>query len=51
MNLYMKKAKENAENGIRKQEGGPFGVVITDTDGNIIANGNNTNTAYNNNPK
>lgn len=41
MNLYMKKAKENAEEGINKNEGGPFGVVITDKDGNIIANGNN----------
>ena len=41
MNIYMKKAKENAENGIRNQEGGPFGVVITDKDGNIISNGNN----------
>lgn len=41
MNLYMKKAKENAENGIRKNEGGPFGAVITDKSGNIIANGNN----------
>lgn len=41
MNLYMKRAKENAEKGIRNKEGGPFGVVITDKDGNIIANGNN----------
>lgn len=41
MNLYMKKAKENAESGIRKNEGGPFGVVITDKKGNIISNGNN----------
>lgn len=41
MNIYMKKAKENAENGIQKQEGGPFGAVIIDKEGNIIANGNN----------
>ncbi len=41
MNIYMKKAKENAESGIEKREGGPFGVVITDKNGNIIANGNN----------
>lgn len=41
MNLYMKKAKENAENGIRNKEGGPFGAVITDKNGNIISNGNN----------
>lgn len=41
MNLYMKKAKENAENGIKNKEGGPFGAVITDQNGNIISNGNN----------
>lgn len=41
MNINMKIALENAENGIRKKEGGPFGAVITDTDGNIISNGNN----------
>lgn len=41
MNLYMQKAKENAENGINKNEGGPFGAVIIDKEGNIISNGNN----------
>ena len=41
MNFYMKKAKQNAEEGIINKEGGPFGVVITDKDGNIISNGNN----------
>lgn len=41
MDKYMHKAKENAEVGIRNCEGGPFGVVIIDKDGNIIANGNN----------
>lgn len=41
MNSYMKKAKENAEEGIRKNEGGPFGAVIVDKQGNIIAEGNN----------
>ena len=41
MNIYMERAKENAENGIMKKEGGPFGVVITDKNGNIISNGNN----------
>ena len=41
MNKYMKIAKENADNGILKKEGGPFGAVITDKEGNIIANGNN----------
>lgn len=41
MNLYMKKAKENAEYGIETKEGGPFGAVIIDKKGNIISNGNN----------
>ena len=41
MNIYMKKAKENAESGISKHEGGPFGAVITDKYGKIISNGNN----------
>ena len=41
MNKYMKIAKENADNGIKNKEGGPLGAVITDKEGNIIANGNN----------
>lgn len=41
MNEFIKIAKENAEKGIRKNEGGPFGAVIIDKQGNIIANGNN----------
>lgn len=41
MNQFMKKAKENAETGIKQKEGGPFGAVIVDKEGNIIANGNN----------
>ncbi len=41
MNMYMQKAKENADKGISKHEGGPFGAVIVDKEGNIIANGNN----------
>lgn len=41
MNKYMKIAKENADNGIIRKEGGPFGAVITDKNGNIISNGNN----------
>lgn len=41
MNKYMKIAKENAEKGISKMEGGPFGAVIVDKNGNIISNGNN----------
>lgn len=41
MNQYMKMAKEMAENGIKQNEGGPFGAVITNKQGNIIATGNN----------
>ena len=41
MDKFMKIAKENAENGIANKEGGPFGAVIVDKSGNIIANGNN----------
>lgn len=41
MNKYMKTAKENAEKGMKNNEGGPFGAVIVDKEGNIIANGNN----------
>lgn len=41
MNRYMKTAKENAEKGINLNEGGPFGAVIVDENGNIVSNGNN----------
>ena len=41
MNNFMQIAKECAEHGMNKGEGGPFGAVITDKDGNIIAQGNN----------
>lgn len=41
MNNIMNKAIESALNGIRNKEGGPFGAVITDKVGNIIACGNN----------
>ena len=41
MNKYMKLAKQNAENGINRREGGPFGAVIIDKEGNVISNGNN----------
>ena len=40
MNEFMKKAVEEALEGIRKKEGGPFGAVIV-KDGVIIAVGNN----------
>ena len=41
MNKYMEIAKNEAENGIGKNDGGPFGAVITDKEGNIIATGHN----------
>lgn len=41
MDKYMKLAKQNAEEGISKGEGGPFGAVIIDKEGNVISNGNN----------
>lgn len=41
MNNYMEKAKQNAIKGIENKDGGPFGAVIVDDKGNIIANGNN----------
>ncbi len=42
MNKYMKQAAENAEKGIQNKEGGPFGAVIVDQSGTIIANANNS---------
>ena len=41
MNKYMKRAKEVADKGIKEKEGGPFGAVIIDKQGKIIATGNN----------
>lgn len=41
MNEYMKIANACAEHGSNIGEGGPFGAVITDKEGNIIAKGNN----------
>ena len=37
----MEKEKQNAERGIEQKEGGPFGAIIIDKNGNIIGNGNN----------
>ena len=31
----MEKAKQNADNGIKNKEGGPFGAIITDKEGNM----------------
>ena len=42
MNKYMEIANECAKNGMNNNEGGPFGAVIVDKEGNIIAKGNNT---------
>lgn len=41
MNEYMKVSKEKADEGIKNGEGGPFGAVIVDREGNIISEGNN----------
>lgn len=41
MNTFMDLAKKNAEIGVSKNEGGPFGAVIVDENNNIIATGNN----------
>ena len=41
MDNFMKMAKEAAENGMNLNEGGPFGAVITDKNGNVISVGNN----------
>lgn len=41
MNKYMQIAKEMADKGIEEKEGGPFGAIIVDKEGNIIAKGNN----------
>lgn len=41
MDKFMKMAKECAQHGVSHNEGGPFGAVIVDKVGNIIAKGNN----------
>ena len=41
MNEYMKLTKEIAEKGMNNNEGGPFGAVVVDKEGNIISTGNN----------
>lgn len=40
MNQFMDLAKEKAILGYERQEGGPFGAIIVDSKGNIIAEGN-----------
>lgn len=41
MNKYMQIANECAKHGIDCGQGGPFGAIIVDKEGNIIAKGNN----------
>lgn len=41
MNEIMKIANECAQRGANSGQGGPFGAVIVDKEGNIIAKGNN----------
>lgn len=41
MNPFMEIAKNMAENGMNHNEGGPFGAVIVDKEGNVIAKANN----------
>ena len=41
MDKFMEKANSLANKGIENKEGGPFGAVIVDKQGNIVANGNN----------
>ena len=41
MNKYMSKAKELAHIGSSNEEGGPFGAVIVDKNGQIVSEGNN----------
>lgn len=47
MDKFMKLAKECAKNGAERGQGGPFGAVIVDKDGNIVSKGNNMVLAYN----
>ncbi len=41
MNKFMNMAKCIAEDGIKSSNGGPFGAVIVDNEGNVISKGNN----------
>lgn len=41
MNKYMNLAKQIAQKGMRRGEGGPFGAVITNEKGEVISIGNN----------
>ncbi len=41
MNKYMEIAKDEAFDGFMKNDGGPFGAIITDLEGNIVSTGHN----------
>ena len=41
MNDYINLAVETAKLGIKNLEGGPFGAVVVDKNGNVIGKGNN----------
>lgn len=41
MDKFMQQARDMARDGANRNDGGPFGAVIIDKDGNIIAKGNN----------
>lgn len=41
MDKFMDIAKENAKAGMERGDGGPFGAVIVDKDGNIVSSANN----------
>ena len=41
MNEFMELAKKSAEVGLENQEGGPFGAVIINKNGEVISVGNN----------
>lgn len=41
MNKYIEEAKKQAQKGIENKSGGPFGAVIVDKNGQIIAKGHN----------
>jgi len=44
---YLKKAIELASNGMKANDGGPFGAIIVDKNGHIIGQGNNKVTSTN----
>lgn len=39
--MYLEEAIKEAKNGVKQKEGGPFGAVITDKNGKVIAKAHN----------